>query len=282
MSTYSPNDHDNNHCHRRLVVLGTVLVLAIITVLAVAVHHNQTSNSNELWKIVHESCTVNMQLSHNPAPCVSIDLTGGEAKGFAILKDKVGNTQYLVIPTEKITGIESPAVWANGATNYFATAWMTIDLVDQREHRTLLRTDFALAINSISGRTQDQLHIHVDCIQPNVRSALEQVGPEIGTSWHTLPVKLLGHQYDAMWLPGPTLGQRNPFQLLADSLPNPAQQMGGHTLVLVGAERNGQEGFILLDGKAPALAIAISSWVKLGFGSGEELEDHSCHIADGN
>jgi CDP-diacylglycerol pyrophosphatase len=92
MSTYSPNDHANHHRRRRLVVLGTVLVLAIITVLAVAVHHNQTSNSNGLWKIVHESCTVSMQINHNPAPCLSIDLTGGEAKGFAILKDKVGNS----------------------------------------------------------------------------------------------------------------------------------------------------------------------------------------------
>jgi CDP-diacylglycerol pyrophosphatase len=57
--------------------------------------------------------------------------------------------------------------------------------------------------------------------------------------------------------------------------------MIAHTLVLVGAERDGQEGFILLDGKAAVLAVAISSWVKMGFGSGKELEDHSCRIANG-
>jgi hypothetical protein len=53
------------------------------------------------------------------------------------------------------------------------------------------------------------------------------------------------------------------------------------TLVLVGAERDGQEGFIFLDGKAPVLAVAISSWVKMGFGSEDEFEDHNCRIADG-
>jgi hypothetical protein len=57
--------------------------------------------------------------------------------------------------------------------------------------------------------------------------------------------------------------------------------MIAHTLVLIGAERDGQEGVILLDGKAQVLAVAISSWVKLGVGSGEEIEDHSCRIANG-
>jgi hypothetical protein len=52
--------------------------------------------------------------------------------------------------------------------------------------------------------------------------------------------------------------------------------MIAHTLVSIGAERDGQEGFILLDGKAQVLAVAISSWVKMGVGFGEELEDHSC------
>jgi hypothetical protein len=57
--------------------------------------------------------------------------------------------------------------------------------------------------------------------------------------------------------------------------------MGSHTLVLAGAERNGKAGFILLDGKAPSLAVAVAPWVKLGFGSGEELEDHTCRVATG-
>jgi CDP-diacylglycerol pyrophosphatase len=87
--------------------------------------------------------------------------------------------------------------------------------------------------------------------------------------------------YRALWLLDNALGQRNPFRLLADSLPDLVQEMIAHTLVLVGAERDGQEGCILLDGKAPVLAVAISSWVKMGFGSEEELEDHSCRIANG-
>jgi hypothetical protein len=29
------------------------------------------------------------------------------------------------------------------------------------------------------------------------------------------------------------------------------------------------------------LAVALSPFVKLGFGSGEELEDHGCQVANG-
>jgi CDP-diacylglycerol pyrophosphatase len=268
--------------HSRSAKYGFVLaalLLALIFTLAI-VMRQQTAHADALWKIVHGLCVPDMQTKENPSPCVSVDLAEGKAGGVAIMKDAKGNTQYLVIPTEKITGIESPAILEPQAANYFSDAWAATNLVDQRLHRALGRTDFAIAINSVSGRSQNQFHIHVDCIQPAVKSALQQVGPAIRTTWQELPVKLSGHEYRAMWLPGAQLGPRNPFRLLADSLPNPAQEMGGHTLVLTGAERSGQTGFFLLDGKAPGFAVVLSPWLKLGFGSGEELEDHQCLVAN--
>jgi CDP-diacylglycerol pyrophosphatase len=267
----------------RSVKHGLVLAIALLLVLifAVVTSKRQASHADALWKIVHGRCVPDMQANQNPSPCVSVDLAEGEANGFVVMKDSTGNTQYLVIPTKKITGIESPKILEPHATNYFSNAWTATNLVDQRIHHTLAREDFAIAINSVSGRSQNQLHIHVDCIQLAVKSALQQVEPGIGTTWQDLPVKLSGHPYRAMWLPGEQLGARNPFSLLADSLPNPAQEMGGHTLVLVGAERSGQTGFVLLDGKAPEFAVALSPWLKLGFAAGEELEDHQCQLANG-
>jgi CDP-diacylglycerol pyrophosphatase len=254
------------------------LLLAAIAVL-VFTATKQASHANALWQIVHNHCVPDIQANHNPAPCAAVDLTHGEVGGFATLKDSRGKTQYLLIPTAEITGIESTALLSPNTSNYFAEAWAATDLVEQQAGHALPRTDFALAINSISGRTQNQLHIHIDCIQPDVESAIRTVGSRIGDTWQNFPVKLKGHSYRAMWLPGATLDQRNPFLLLAASLTDPAKEMGGHTLVLAGAERNGQGGFILLDGKAPALAVAVAPWLKLGFGSGEELEDHTCRVA---
>lgn len=256
-------------------------VIALLLAVFIVISKKQMAQADALWKNVHGRCVPNALANHIPAPCIKVDLTAGEEDGFVIWKDSVGNSQYLVIPTKKITGIESSEILLPNAANYFASAWMVTALVDQQLHQTLPRTYFALAINSVSGRSQNQLHIHIDCIQPNVKSALEQIGTYISPTWQSLPIKLMGHVYRAIWLPGSELGQRNPFQLLAKSLSNPEQEMGRHTLVLVGAEHNGQSGFILLDGEAPSLAVAVSPWIKLGFGSGKELEDHSCDLAHG-
>jgi CDP-diacylglycerol pyrophosphatase len=263
-----------------LAVVALALLLAGVVAIAF-ISKKQNTRADILWNYVHGRCVPDMLMNHVPAPCVSVDLTGGEEHGFVVWKDSAGNSQYLVMPTKKITGIESPAILLPDATNYFADAWMATTLVDQRVRQALPRANFALAINSVSGRSQDQLHIHIDCVQPNVKSSLEQVGSQIGTTWQSLPVKLAGHNYRAMWIPGGELGERNPFRRLADSLSYPAQEMAAHTLVLVGAERNGQPGFILLDGKVPFIAVALSPWIKLGLGSGEELEDHSCQVAHG-
>jgi CDP-diacylglycerol pyrophosphatase len=262
------------------LIAALALLLAIISIIFINIK-KQTAHADALWNIVHGRCLPDMQTNHNPAPCVSVDLPRGGADGFVVLKDSVGETQYLLIPTAKITGIESPAILEPNATNYFSKAWAATRFVEQQLRHPLPHTDLAIAINSLSGRSQNQLHIHVDCVRPEVKTTLEQVIPQVGTSWQMLPVKLSGHEYRAMWFPGAELEPRNPFRILADSLSNPTREMGAHTLVLVGAQRDGQDGFILLDRKAPAFAVALAPWIKLGFGSGEELEDHQCQVANG-
>jgi len=44
------------------------------------------------------------------------------------------------------------------------------------------------------------------------------------------------------------------------------------------AETGGHR-FVLLDGEAGAFSAALSPRLKLGSGSGEELEDHACRLA---
>ena len=232
-----------------------------------------------LWKIVHDRCVPDQLEHRSPAPCASVDLAGGVADGSAVLKDIEGASQYLLIPTARITGIESPAILAPDAPNFFARAWDATALVDARLHRLLPRRDLSLAINSQSGRSQEQLHIHVDCIGPEIRAALDRAAPAIGARWTLLPVRLALHRYRAIWIPGNGLGDVNPFRLLAASLADPAREMGRHTLVLVGEIRGGQPGFVLLDGEAGPLGAMLSPWIRLGSGSGEELQDHACRIA---
>jgi len=225
----------------------------------------RAADPSALWHIVHDRCVPDAQMHQNPAPCAAVNLAGG----FVVLKDITGNTQYLVIPTTRVSGIEDKAILAPGAPNYFADAWDARSYVDRSAGHDLPRDDITLAINSIYGRTQDQLHIHVDCIRRDVRDSLEQYQSQIGTRWGAFPVPLAGHKYRAMRIVQPEPGSINPFRLLAEDVTQ--AQMGTHTLVLAGATFDGKPGFILLDGEA-ALATGDR-------GSGEELQDHDCGLA---
>src|SRR5580700_5042653 len=228
----------------------------------------QASNPNVLWQIVHDQCVPDQQQHRDPKPCDVVNLAGG----YAVLKDIKGATQYLLIPTKQISGIESPELLAPFAPNYFADAWQARGLVEKALGHAMPRDMLSLAINSDSGRTQDQLHIHIDCIRADVRDTLLRERPKIGWRWTALKTPLAGHQYRARRMIGSTLFGHNPFKLLAWGEPGARADMGQHTLVVVGMVFNGRvPGFIILDDHAD---LAHGDWA-----SGEELQDHGCALA---
>ena len=227
------------------------------------------ADSNALWTIVHDQCVVDVAQHRDPAPCSRVDLSRGEAGGYAVLKDIVGARQYLLIPTGRIAGMESPEVLDPGATNYFAAAWQARSFVEQKAGGTIARDWMSLAINSAVARTQNQLHIHIDCLRADIHDALRSAAATIGPTWAPLAVPLAGHTYWAMAVDGADL-DANPFTLLADGLDGAGAgaDMGSHTLVVVGTtDTAGRPGFIILAGRADG---------ETGAG-GEELQDHdSC------
>ena len=233
----------------------------------------RAADPSALWKIVNGQCVPHEQSAHDPSPCAEVNLERGVDNGYAVLKDIRGIAQFLLIPTKRLSGIDDPMLLSPETPNYWNPAWQARYLVEDRLKTTLPRDGFALAINSASGRTQNQLHIHIDCIRPDVRDALKANLSAIGTSWAPFPLPLAGAPYRAIRIEHEDLNQIDPFRVLADNDPAAAADMADHTLVLVGADfGNYSRGFILLDGKANLLAG--------NRGSGEQLEDHSCAIAD--
>jgi CDP-diacylglycerol pyrophosphatase len=228
------------------------------------------ADPNVLWHIVNDRCVPNQQQHDSPAPCASVDLAGGTV----VLKDIKGETQYLLLPTARVTGIEDSAILAPGAPNYFAAAWKARAFVDQRAGHTLPRTDIGLVINSEYGRTQNQLHIHVDCLRPDVIAALKTYGPALGTSWTAFPVSVAGESYLARMVHSADLAGINPFSLLADEVPGARADMGRWTLAAAGFETATDPDFILLAGKADLM--------KGDRASGEGLQDHNCAVKSGD
>jgi CDP-diacylglycerol pyrophosphatase len=243
---------------------------AIVGLCAIVVAVRAAADPNVLWSIVHGECVPNERAHGDPWRCAKVDLSAGEAAGFAVLKDIKGATHYLLIPTKRIAGIESRALLAPGATNYFAAAWEERDRVAWRLLHPMPRETLSLAVNSVFGRSQNQLHIHIDCVRADVRDALWRVRSQIGRHWAPLPVLLAGHRYRAMRLDGERL-DRNPFKLLAHGVPGAAADMGRHTLVVAGLwYDDGGPGFVILDARAD-LAHGERA-------SGEDLQDHDCQI----
>ena len=159
-------------------VLRTMVIAAAVLGAAQAARADRLA----LWHIVHDQCVVDFASSGDPAPCLAVRPDGGKNGGYAVLKDIRGATQFLLISTSRITGIEDPAVLAPEAGNFFADAWGAIGIVAETAHATLPRDDLSLAINAQTGRSQDQLHIHMDCVRADVRDALRRLAGSIGRS----------------------------------------------------------------------------------------------------
>ena len=218
------------------------------------------ADPNALWQIVDGQCVPDQQRRGDPAPCALVD------PGYAVLKDLVGATQFLLIPTARISGIESPALLDPGSQNYFAAAWRARSFVEQRAGRPLPRDWVSLALNSEPGRTQDQFHIHIDCVRADVRDTLLRHGGEIGSQWAPFPEPLAGAPYRAVAVDGDELAA-DPIALLADGVDGARADMGDRTLVVVGRYgADGTPGFVILAGRADR-AIGDP-------GSGEDLQDH--------
>ena len=225
------------------------------------------ANPDALWHIVHDFCVPASTGVNVPQKCIDVE----NDNGFAILKDINGPEQYLLIPTARITGIESPDLLAPASPNYWRDAWHARRFVEAKMGHALPRDVIALAVNSTSGRTQNQLHIHIDCLSADVVNILREQGPRIGTSWTPMPVLLRGHVYRIRRIDDPDLDTTDPFKLIAPDIAAQGESMADQTLLLAGTvSPDGQPAFFLLNDHAQP--------DRGDSGSSEELQDHACAI----
>ncbi len=241
--------------HQRQVAAA----LAAVALLACPVQARADGDREALWHIVNGQCVPDQLRNGDPAPCTEVDIRAGEDRGYAVLKDSEGADQFLLIPTARVTGIEDPAVREPGATNYFEEAWGARVYTERENGGTLPRDWISLAVNSVPGRTQDQLHIHIDCLRADVHQALAESAGSIGPAWAPLPVPLAGDRYQAIAID--TLAGVNPFTLATDPV-----DAALSTVVVVGADNAGHPGFVVLRRSAAADSADPAA--------GENLQDH--------
>ena len=268
-----------NSTLRGILQLGLVAAAGAIFVLpaaAAGIHMPKSSTGSStdspelntgrdaLRQIVQEQCVVHWTQKHDPSPCRRVFLPDSktESSGYAVLEDRKGGAHYLLIPTQTMAGIESSELLDPDMPNYFAEAWRARDLITSFVGHEVPRSAVGLAINTAHTRTQDQFHVHIECLRQDVAASLRESAERVSNVWS--PLMVAGSTYQAQRIMGDGLDGSNLFEMLANLKPDVRHHMGDYTLVVAGMQFSGGPGFIVLTGTGP---------------TGELLLDASCVVA---
>ncbi len=146
-----------------------------------------------LWRIVDGACNGTKSSPEAEGAIAHGTVQCRRTQGYALLKDRCGAAHYLVVPTARRTGVESPELLAPDQPNYIALAWAERgrSLAAQSDAGVTLG-EIGLAVNSRFGRSQSQLHIHIDRIDPSVVAALRALPAQAARD---VRIVLRGHRY---------------------------------------------------------------------------------------
>lgn len=223
------------------------LFRSVFFILLLVLSNSVSASPNALWRVVNNLCVFNARHFSSALPCESVNLADGPKEGYAIVRDFKHPSHFLLVPTQKISGIESPVLLKRSAPDYFGLAWRHRTLLDEVKQGRVPRSDYALAINSVEGRSQDQLHIHISCIKPGVRKSLQAQLRNITPRWQPLSGKIGGFVYYARRLEQGDLSAAYPFLLLKKGLPVAQGEMQNYGLAVVAVNfEQGKPGFVVL------------------------------------
>jgi CDP-diacylglycerol pyrophosphatase len=222
---------------------------------------------NALWKNVQERC-LKPDAPRHP-DCAAVD----RDKGLVLYKDAIGRSHFLVIPDRPMRGVDDIGAWEDGTPNQWAFGWDARAFVGKARGQALPDSMLGLAINAKASRSQDQLHIHLDCISTQARDFVSGAGAPIGTTWTDLQFR--GKPVKAIFVPSASASMSvNPFLLikrrLGDAAP-PVPDRGVFVAYVAGEQ--GQAGFVVVD--QPVDREAGSN------GHASDFLDRQCELATG-
>ncbi|WP_191488298.1 CDP-diacylglycerol diphosphatase [Pseudomonas sp. FEN] len=244
-----------------LRVLALVLIVAVLAGTSWLVWGH--GNGSALWRIVSQQCVPSQQDKQDPGPCLVVDLK----QHYALLKDRQGPLHDLTIPTDRVTGVESPLLLEGNSYAFFSNAWQQRGRLSAEAGKPISDEFLSLAINSRYGRSQGQLHIHLACLRPDIHKLLVEQAAQVTGAWQPLGVKLNGHEYLAKRLGGKDLVREDPFKVLNQYVRQQGDSMSHYGLALVVAPG----GDLLL------LANRLS-FGDFNFGSAGEIQDYDCAL----
>ncbi len=207
---------------------------------------------------MQNECLVHWREQHSAAPCeeVHVDDPVRDGGGYAVLADRKGGAHFLLIPTQTVSGIESTVLTEPGGIGYFSAAWAAHDRLGGVVGHEVPDEVVGLAVNPMRKRSQDQLHIHIECLLPDVHEALARNAAHITTSWSQ--VSLHDASYWVRRIDA-DLETEDPFRVLASHFPESDHAMSDYTLVVAGAPAGKGRHFFLLTSTTAAGELLLDS-----------------------
>ena len=246
----------------RRIALTAVLIGLVVAYPASA---GSDPTRDVLWMAL-KTCVLAKRLANRTFPCLSVDLGDGERPGTAVLRAPGEPTHIVVMPTDTVSGLESAPLRGPRGVSYWKAALAARHYVTDSLPKHVPDGDIGLAVNSARGRSQDQLHIHLDCLRPKVLDALDAHGRAVGKTWAPFPVPLAYDRFLAIRVRAADVETFNPFAALT-SLPG-RRDLTRTTFAAVSTRPNDPEPGILLLAYRGRQASA------------EDIMDHGCSVAE--
>ncbi len=218
-----------------------------------------------LWDVV-EACKVDQRLAGVPFPCQQVVPSEEGRPGHVLLRPPTRRTHVVLVPTRRVTGVEQVVGPALDGGGYLREAWAARPEVEAALGRAAA---VGIAVNSAITRSQDQLHMHVDCVDGPVAFALAEQAPAIPKDgWKAGGFNWAGQAFWARLMTAADLATKDPFRL-ASEIPAVREEPSRTVMAMLPVEVAGADEIALL------VAQSDPRLEKNQFTS-ERLLDHSC------
>jgi CDP-diacylglycerol pyrophosphatase len=243
-----------------------LFIVAAILAAGVAVTGEMQYSGATLWRIISTDCIPAAAQTGGTGHCAEVALAGGIDNGYVVLKDQTGPLQYLLMPSRRVTGIEDPFLLTPQAPPFWADAWNATRWMAIAHRKPVSREAIAITVNSAWGRSQNQLHLHISCVRPDLRAFLHTLPAANSASWTAIPGGWQGHPYEVRKLMANTLDGQDLFK---DTARQHVDAMGQQGLAAVAMQIDGKNGFWLLRTHVDLMAM----WTGAIEG---DVQDHGC------
>jgi CDP-diacylglycerol pyrophosphatase len=209
----------------QVAVLAVTLCFAAVAVAALELPRGAL-------RTVVRACALTYKTIGVALPCLAVNQGDEGRPGYVVIRAPDRTTHIIVVPIAAIDGIEDHRLLKPPAGEYWRAALAARSYVVSAARLPVVLSRVALAINSELTRSQDQLHIHAECVRPEIAASLFGQKRVVGIGWTRSQRVVAGTYPYLQTITSDQIASGNLFEILA-SVPGGRAGTSGVTALLV-------------------------------------------------